>query len=380
MNIVFSINVPYPEGMAGSMRVKLFAEYLAEKGHPTSVLITNRDNGQNESSGIERNVKYRNLFLTRLPYLVHLLLYPFQSFIFFATSKKKNTKNILIIYGDIDFLTLPIIVTARFFGFKVVIDIVEDRSLQSEELSLKAKLNLRLSEFIMPLTIKSVHGIIVISSYLKNKFELIDNKIPITLIPVSAANLLSLVPHERIKKSKTTHLVYSGSFGVKDGIQFLIDAFNKVSNKYPSLRLTLIGTANEDIYKLTSSNKNITVTGYLVDFEYWKILYSADILCMTRINSPFANAGFPFKLGEYLAAEKVVIATNVSDVGLYLENKKDALLIEPSNSLAIGDAIDYYFENIDRMPNLARNGFHKSKQFFNPLINSKILERFVEQI
>ena len=87
MNIVFSINVPYPEGMAGSMRVKLFAEYLAEKGHPTSVLITNRDNGQNESSGI-REVKYRNLFLTRLPYLVHLLLYPFQSFIF-ATSKKK---------------------------------------------------------------------------------------------------------------------------------------------------------------------------------------------------------------------------------------------------------------------------------------------------
>ena len=149
-----------------------------------------------------------------------------------------------------------------------MIDIVEDRSLQSEELSLKAKLNLRLSEFIMLLTIKSVHGIIVISSYLKNKFEVIDNKIPITLIPVSAANLLSLVPHERIKKSKTTHLVYSGSFGVKDGIQFLIDAFNKVSNKYPSLRLTLIGTANEDIYKLTSSNKNITVTGYLVDFEY----------------------------------------------------------------------------------------------------------------
>ena len=99
---------------------------------------------------------------------------------------------------------------------------------------------------------------------------------------------------------------------------------------------------------------------------------------MTRIDSPFANAGFPFKLGEYLATGKVVIATDVGDVRNYLVDKRDALIVSPSNAQAIDSAIDYFFSNINDMANIGLNGFKKSKQFFNPSINSKMLERFIE--
>ena len=51
----------------------------------------------------------------------------------------------------------------------VIVDIVEDRTLQSEVLSLKAKTNLFLSELIMPVTIKLVDGLVVISTFLKQK-------------------------------------------------------------------------------------------------------------------------------------------------------------------------------------------------------------------
>ena len=199
----------------------------------------------------------------------------------------------------------------------------------------------------------------------------------IKLIPVSAANLLNTPPIVSDNKD-IINLVYCGSFGVKDGLKFLLDAFDQASNKYPNLHLTLVGTPSEKIQKQVSLANNINVTGYLDDSEYWKKLYSADILCMTRIDSPFANAGFPFKLGEYLATGRVVIATDVGDVKNYLVDKRDALIVSPSSSQAIDTAIDYFISNIDDMPNIGVNGFERSKEFFNPSINSKMLETFIE--
>jgi glycosyltransferase involved in cell wall biosynthesis len=50
---------------------------------------------------------------------------------------------------------------------------------------------------------------------------------------------------------------------------------------------------------------------------------------MTRVGSGYANAGFPFKLGEFLATGNPVITTNVSDVSVYLENYKDCIIVTP---------------------------------------------------
>ncbi len=55
---------------------------------------------------------------------------------------------------------------------------------------------------------------------------------------------------------------------------------------------------------------------------------NSDVLCMCRKESGFANAGFPFKLGEYLATGNPVICTKVSDVEYYLDNE-DVYLIDP---------------------------------------------------
>ena len=50
---------------------------------------------------------------------------------------------------------------------------------------------------------------------------------------------------------------------------------------------------------------------------------------MTRTDSAYANAGFPFKLGEFLASGKPVIASNVSDVGKFFTDRHDTMLVKP---------------------------------------------------
>ena len=361
------------------MRIRLFAEYLAKLNYTTSVLITNNDNGINKKFGEFNNVRFLSMTPWNLPYYLHILLYPFFAFFNIFKLRKKGNKNIIFIYGGIDFFTLPIILAGKILRFKIIIDLVEDRSLAMENLSIKAKLNLSISEFFLPLTINFCDGLVVISQHLKNKYKKINSIIPISLIPVSAANLRNLRTIHSADKDHI-NLVYSGSFGIKDGIDFLLKAFIEISKKYSSIRLTLIGTASKNIIQRASGFSNINITGYLDDEKYWQVLNTADILCMTRIDSPYANAGFPFKLGEYLATGKVVIASRVSDVSNYLVDKKDALIIEPSSSDSIIDAIDFYMKNKDEMSDIGKNGLKKCKQFFNPEINSKMLDNFIAKI
>ena len=94
---------------------------------------------------------------------------------------------------------------------------------------------------------------------------------------------------------------------------------------------------------------------------------------MTRINSGFANAGFPYKLGEYLATGNVVIATKVSDVENYLENYKDAILIEPNDKDQLRIAMKFCIENEEQSIQIGKNGQLKCEKYFNPDINSQLL-------
>jgi glycosyltransferase involved in cell wall biosynthesis len=84
--------------------------------------------------------------------------------------------------------------------------------------------------------------------------------------------------------------------------------------------------------------------GFLSTEDYYATLNSCDIFCMTRVNSQFANAGFPFKLGEFLASGKGVIATKVGDVSNYLDDK-NALLISPNSVSELTEALTVFIKD-----------------------------------
>ena len=169
MNIIFAINVAYPFGMAGSMRIRLFAEYFSKQDSKTKVLITNQDNGINDRKGIYNGVSYSCLSSTLLPYYVFLILYPVLVFNKLRSEKKIKGDNFLVIYGDADIYTLPFIIAAKVLGYKVILDIVEDRALTEEKLSIKAKINLMFGKIIFPMAVRLIDGIVVISKYLQTR-------------------------------------------------------------------------------------------------------------------------------------------------------------------------------------------------------------------
>jgi glycosyltransferase involved in cell wall biosynthesis len=100
---------------------------------------------------------------------------------------------------------------------------------------------------------------------------------------------------------------------------------------------------------------------------------------MCRTGSDFANAGFPFKLGEYLATGNPVISTKVSDVENYL-TCNDAYLIDPDSSQQICSAFEEIVKHPEEARKIGLNGLIKCKEHFSQGENGKLLYDLIIKI
>jgi glycosyltransferase involved in cell wall biosynthesis len=377
INIVFTGGFFYPYGMASTMRVQHLMDGLNRNNFQTKVLLIKNSADNIKKYGIKGNYKRTEYYVAKNKkcfFLTYL-----KSFKFISVSKVPQGVNFLYVYNNINIENIFLVLFAKILNYRIIVDIVEDFSVHSENISFKKKLNLK-STFVIERFYKSiVDGIVVISTYLKIKHEKMYNgKIPIILIPVSA-----YIRDTILKKPTSSNFIfaYSGSFGNKDGIPGLIKAFNLLTHIYADVELHMSGIGNNAEFVVKNAlNDRIKYVGYLEEEDYYKFIRNADVLCMTRTNSAYSNAGFPFKLGEYLASGNPVIASDISDISMYLENMKDVLLIKPDSINELFSAMKFLIENKKEGRKIGQNGQNKCKQFFSPSSNGEKLTKFIQSL
>jgi glycosyltransferase involved in cell wall biosynthesis len=101
---------------------------------------------------------------------------------------------------------------------------------------------------------------------------------------------------------------------------------------------------------------------------------------MIRTRTQYAGAGFPFKLGEFLASGKPTIATRIGDVGLYLQDRVNALLVEPDSVESIMEALRFVLDNPDRSIEIGVRGRDIATHFFDTRVVGQVVRDIVEQV
>ena len=378
VNIILLGNFMYPEGMAATRRKQQFIDFFKEQGAEVKVLVlyqgSNKTKPEKILEGCHKGVYYRIIGTSLKNGAGSFFYFPvvmFQACRLISQWKVKNAKNVILSFGFDGLVTLPFI-WARILGFKIIFDIVEDFSL-TKYTSIKQRFYFLSGRMIRFLFLnRLIDGVSVISKYLENKYRK-EYKGKVVLIPISAS--VQLTSLKRSFNNPVTFL-YAGTFSEKDGLELLLPAFEIVNSRFPNTRLLLTGHASDKRLKEISSlirRPQIEMKGLLPEDQFFMTLREADILLMTRVNSEFANAGFPYKVGEYLATGNIVIATNVSDISYYLENRKDALIIEPGNEAQLVEAMTFCLENEDLCLQIGKSGQEACASYFNPSKNSKIL-------
>ena len=396
INLIFTGNFLYPYGMASTKRIQNFVDNLQLHDAIKSIKIlllrqAHTRVGKEERHGTYKGVEYRTIGNDIRPNIKALLKIPkyvIQGIYFIVKNRSRSSSNILYIYGPPNVENIIFVLFAKLIRYRMVFDIVEDYNTVSSSMlrHIFARIKIFSSIFLEKHIYFFADSLIVISNHLYKKFTgIVNNKIEVTQIPVS-------VDFERFKSNghkfhDPVTIFYGGSFAEKDGIEYLISAFDEICRKYGNLKLLLSGKGSEkqinkmlDYMDMMQYKSNITYLGYLSDDDYYKTLNSSDILCMTRTDSKFANAGFPFKLGEYLATGNPVVASKVGSVSSYLHDKESAILVEPNSIDSIKTGIEYLVKNPSKALSVGSKGKKVSQEFFDSKIISEKLYNLLFQI
>ena len=238
-------------------------------------------------------------------------------------------------------------------------------------------------------TINKFDGIYVINKELLNYFKKILRK------PVKLETILMTVEPDRFNLSKKylgdkdDYIAYCGSmYNDKDGVPILIDAFKIIAEKYPNLKLYLIGDISDkkkimhiyDKVKKLCLEKRIIFTGKISRDEIPNLLCNARVLALARPDNIQAKGGFPTKLGEYLATGNPVVVTRVGEITVYLNNNVNAYLAEPNNPIDFSKKLDEALQNVKTARKIGHHGKNLAFKVFNYKVQAKKLIDFIESI
>jgi glycosyltransferase involved in cell wall biosynthesis len=343
------------DGMASSMRVRnLFEPLIEKKLLRVANLIYQKDNKEPiGKAGVRNNIAYKVIDF-KLPNVFSFFGFWGGGFKFIKQQKQRDSKNVLYNYNYPDAKNILFILYAKLIGYKIVFDIVEDNTFEAG-VSFVHKLRLKSSLFLFNVSRYFSSAMVGISNHLYNRILTITkNKVPAYLIPITV-NLKYFTNTTTCSNNGTVQIFYGGSFGTKDGLEYLISAFDEICNTHTNAYLILTGVGHKrDMDRIRTQIDNarhkdkILYKGFLSTEVYYKMLNECDIFCMTRVNSKFANAGFPFKLGEFLASGKAVIATSVGDVPNYLFNNENAFVIQPDSVSELTAALNTAIANPEK--------------------------------
>lgn len=346
----------YPEtsASAANARVYTYARGFAQNGIKVSVITLSNaygftgvleDKGFDCYVALQKRERSENFFIRRFFAIKRY----FNVFWFFKYFVKVNGPiHAIILYSRSPFLMIYFKMLAKWFSAVYLLEVTEHPLNDFKKYSLW---KLFFPWAVYPL----FNGFICISKSMQNYCIKHKGK------NAQVVHIPPLIDVDDFLKDHTKpvdkdYLFYSGSLTIhRDGIDILIKAFNKVSQKFPSLKLILggkwyDGKTKDEICSLINTlrlNRRIILLGFLSKEEIMAYACNAKILCVPRRSNIQTNSAFPIKLAEYLATGKPVLATSVGDIPDYITDGKNGYLSEPGSVESLTEKILNILENYD---------------------------------
>jgi glycosyltransferase involved in cell wall biosynthesis len=390
LKLVVIGNLNYPQGSATTNRIQAYAKGIVKQGYRVLVICTGtpfkkkvnfKINGVFEGVDFAytSGTQYRRLNFVSRNLLRYVGFFKGLSIINKIRQEQKsfailefstNFIQELIIYGFAKINKIPIIREENEIP-SIIINNISNPIKRAIDLKIRPKL---------------YDGIIVISKFLEFFFSSKIRKDASSLyIPI-------LVDFDRFtNKSKSIdseYFAYCGYMGGgKDGVDILIRAFKKRISKLPHIKLYLIGDApSEDMKKLRDLTKelglsnSVVFTGKISREEIPDYLVNARALVLARPNSKQSEAGFPTKLGEYLATSNPVIVTNVGEIDDFLIDNESALIAKPDDVDSLSQKMFFVVENKDKAIKIGFEGRRIALKYFDYNKQSKKIIGFIDEL
>mgnify|MGYP000958488727 CR=1 FL=1 len=392
-NVVFMGNLLYPEGLAETKRFQHFIDAMsADPGNAVRVLLLRQSHPGRAGAGLSgehRGITYATIgqdIGANLGLPVAVLRYLYAGCRQLWAARRPGGHNILFLYNEPNVENVAFVLWAKLLGYRVIVDIVEDSYFIPGDARWISRLKARSSAWATRHLDWFADGVVVISSFLERKLAgILRGRRPVCHVPISVD--LDRVVARTGAFHRPVRLLYAGSFGDKDGVEGLIDAFDQLASRWPDLEFVLTGLGQagrmDEVHRRIARSPfaaKIRYVGRLPDEQYFRLISECDIPCVVRAPSAFADRGFPFKLGEYLATGRPVVASRVSDVERYLVDGVNAMLVDAGSVAGVVSAVEYLLADEARALAIGLAGRRVAEEHFSARTNGRRLLALVESL
>ena len=395
INYILFTSSNFPGGGPGASYLNLFCKGLKSNGANIRVyLLKGYAFGNSRYTGPSKNlsaegIPYFYLGLKQRP--DYVLLKPIDQVlsltrllgVLILLSFKHEKVRILLYNSDL-FFNIPIHLTAKVFGIRIVKFAAEIIDSSQYRRSLLGRLSRAAYMANFRYLNRLADKLIVFSHYLKSEYlnmGFAEEKIMVQ------PNLTDFSFWQPMDVDMKYTVGYSGAPYMKDGLQDLLKAIAILAGRNHDISLLIIGDATfgksllpglkEECATLGITDR-VSFTGLVTTDEVRKYLSDCLLLAITRPDTIQTKAGFPTKLGEYFALMKPVLATRFGDMERYFTDEKDIIFAECGDPDSIADRIEWIVNNRDKMKSIVQQGYKTATHLLEFKTSMKRILEFLE--
>jgi len=145
-------------------------------------------------------------------------------------------------------------------------------------------------------------------------------------------------------KGNSVLLGYAGNTKWYQGVEGVLEAFREANIEKPgAFRFLIIASSGgedvRDYAKQHGIEKDIMLLDKQPHTEIPALLAAVDILTVVRPSDLVTEYSFPSKIPEYAALGKALIVSRVSDIGSYIIDRENGMIIPPGDRKALRSAL-----------------------------------------
>lgn len=387
MRVRIVTTASYPDGLAGTSRIRCYAKALLEQGDEVEVvsprnvqplpgrkwlfaderegvrfrLISNREASRN------RWGRYAWAYAAPVVLLLHTIATLRQSDVFFLYA------------GDTAATRFMMMLFLRAGGKKVILELNEyPYATEGSKITRLPGVRKVLTTFTLRAIFPLAHGAVVISKALEEVVAAYSPKAKSLRIPILAERLPLSLTGQGVQR-ENVYIFHAGSLSEqKDGILAVFEAFARAHHRLYDLygiRLKFYLTNNitqpqtwqsiETILARHALQNDVVITGFCEEDELDRLVGSALALIINKPDHFQNRYNFPTKLGVYLASGRpVIFAGSGLEANHYLRHEVNAIVVPPDDSEQMAEAVVRCYCEPEFAEKIGKGGAETVEQHF----------------
>ncbi len=349
-----------PEGkLSGGARINTLINILKTKGvkiHLVSYLAYS-DKFKIEHKNIDNLLRSTTInfpsYWHRFLKAILLLL-----FNFVYSWKSTKTSHLILSCGGSMLLQVPVITVSKLRHKPFIYDYLDIEAEKVPEVAYRHLM-------------KNITAIFAISHYLADKAKSYGCKNVVYVPAFVDTNLfqMDIAAREKMRNNWGVNnddiiIGYAGALAYIAGTPILLQSFKNLSEKYPELRLFILGAKQvpgegdeiPGLVKELNLEGRVTFIPPVLHAEVPRFLSACDILCSPQVDCEVNRACNPIKVVEYLPMGIPTVCSSIGEVSLIIQDKVNGFLTKPGDVKDLEEKLEWIILDPERSREIGETG------------------------